>query len=97
MSKKMKHRDTTPPLCHISNRSMPTELPKEIRLHGRIATLRRAHKSHRCDECNLLIESGQYYYELVWGGAGLGSLKFPDHVHVDCVHTYIHKYRNTGG
>lgn len=95
--KKMKHRDTTPPLCHISNRSMPTEPPKEIRIHGRIATLRRARKSHWCKECNPIIERGQYYYEVVWGGAGLGNQKFPDHVHVDCIQKHLDKYKNTGG
>lgn len=58
---------------------------KEIRLQGKILTPRRARKAHKCDECGLPIDPGTLYYEGVYGGSGLGGLKFPDHLHIECV------------
>jgi hypothetical protein len=58
---------------------------KELRINGRIADLRKSRKAHKCAECGLLIEPGEYYYSVVIGGGGLGSLKFPDRYHVECL------------
>lgn len=58
---------------------------KELRLNGKIATLRHARKSHTCKECPLPIESGTDYYEVVYAGSGLGGLKFPYRYHIDCL------------
>ncbi|GAJ10527.1 unnamed protein product [marine sediment metagenome] len=66
---------------------------KELRVKGKIATLRRARKSHKCNHCGLLIEKGEEHYCVYTGGAGLYNLKFPDRVHRECITDYL----NTGG
>jgi hypothetical protein len=53
----------------------------ELRINGKIAFLRRARKQHRCKNCPLPIARGQFYYEVTYGGSGLGSIKFPIRVH----------------
>ncbi len=58
---------------------------KELRFNGKIATLRRARKAHKCCGCGLPIPAGTDYYEVVYGGSGLGSLKFPEHSHIECL------------
>ncbi len=62
---------------------------KDIRRNGYIATLRRARKGHRCGVCDLSIEPGQEYYEIVGAGGGLGGQKFPDRAHLGCLEKYI--------
>ena len=61
---------------------MPEVLEKNVYALdiARIATLRRARKRHWCYVSEKEIKIGQYYYEVVIGGAGLGSIKFPDRV-----------------
>ena len=66
---------------------------KEIRRNGYIATLRKARTGKKCAVCGFPIDSGQQYYEIVMGGGGLGSLKFPDHVHLECLNIYLGKER----
>lgn len=61
------------------------EVLKEIRLNGKIATLRQARKAHKCSECGFPIPTGTNYYEVVYAGSGLGSLKFPDRFHIECL------------
>lgn len=57
-----------------------------IQLKGsKIAELRRARNEHTCAECGLPITLGEQYYCIYWAGAGLGSLKFPKRVHIDCL------------
>ena len=58
---------------------------KELRLNGKIATLRHARKAHKCSECGFPIPADTDYYEVVYAGSGLGGLKFPDYVHVECM------------
>lgn len=58
---------------------------KELRLNGKIATLRQARKAHTCADCGLPIAKGTYYYEVVYAGSGLGSLKFPERNHIECL------------
>lgn len=67
---------------------MELTLQKEIRRNGYIATLRKAWTGKKCSNCGWPIEPGTYYYEVVVGGVGLSSLKFPDHVHIDCIDYY---------
>lgn len=62
---------------------------KEIRRNGYIATLRKARTGKKCSKCGMPIEPGQEYYEVVIGGSGLGGLKFPGHLHIDCIDKYL--------
>jgi len=62
---------------------------KEIRRNGYIATLRKARTGKKCSSCGFPIEPGQEYYEVVAGGGGLGWLKFPDYLHIDCLNDYF--------
>lgn len=55
----------------------------------RVATLRKARKSHLCQQCHGLILAGSNYYALTIGGGGLGSLKFPDRVHECCLNGFL--------
>jgi len=59
---------------------------KELRVNGRIAQMVKARKGHKCSECGLPIEPGTEYYRVYLGGAGLGNLKHPEHVHIYCFH-----------
>lgn len=58
---------------------------KELRIYGKIATMRKARKGHKCHGCGEPIDPGTYYYEIVIGGGGLGSLKYPERTHITCV------------
>lgn len=64
---------------------MIAECMKEVRCHGYIATRRTARKGHKCTQCGMPIEPKEEYYEVVRGGGGLGWLKFPERVHIDCL------------
>lgn len=58
---------------------------RELRVRGRIATLIRARKGHKCSNCGLPIEKGEEHYCVYIGGARLSNPKFPDHVHIYCM------------
>lgn len=62
---------------------------KQFTKDGRVFTLRKARVYHRCTECMHLIDPGDQYYSVTWGGTGLGSLKFPDSIHIECVDKFI--------
>ena len=75
---------------------------KVIRVWGKIATLRRARKEHKCAASGLPIEKGEDYYCVHIGGASLGDTRLPDRVrsecipdrvHIECIHDYL----NFGG
>jgi len=68
-----------------------TQYIKEIRRNGYIATRRTARKGHKCSSCGLPIEPKEEYYQVVAGGGGLGWLKFPDHLHIDCLGEYLRR------
>ena len=69
---------------------MVTPAPaKQIITGGYIADLRVAKKYHQCEVCRKLIEMGTQYYTVVKGGGGLGWLKHPDRVHIDCLNDYL--------
>jgi len=55
----------------------------------RIAELKKARKMYWCDSCGLPIIQGEHYYCVTWAGAGLGSIKFPDRVHVECLEKFL--------
>ena len=65
------------------------ELKKVIRRNGRIATLTLARKTFACAECTLPIPRRTRYYSVVLGGSGLGSIKFPDRIHIECVNKHL--------
>lgn len=54
-----------------------------------VYTKRRARKYHRCEVCKGDIDPGMQYYAATIGGGGLGSLKFPDRIHLNCKDAYI--------
>ena len=66
---------------------------REIRVWGKRAILRRARKVHECAASGLPIERGEDHYCVYICGAGLGDTKFPDRVHIECIHDYL----NFGG
>ena len=63
---------------------------------GRVYTLRKARACHRCKVCPQPIDPGMLYYSVTWGGAGLGSLKFPDSIHLECVDKIINGGEQNG-
>lgn len=54
---------------------------EDIRQNNKIARQRRARKQHTCAQCGAPILKGDYYWEVVLAGSGLGSIKFPARVH----------------
>jgi len=60
-----------------------------IRKNGYIVTVRKARKPHSCKECHQPIERGDEYCAVTLGGAGLGSLKFPDRVCRSCIEQFV--------
>lgn len=72
-------------------------LPQVVRREGRIATLTKARKLHRCAVCPEYIPKGDYYYSVVVGGGGLGSLKFPTRVHTYCLEKHFDHIRRSQG
>ena len=65
------------------NRSML--IPTRITVNGKVAELVTARKNYKCDECGYPIVPHSDYYRVTLAGAGLGSIKFPDRVHVHCI------------
>lgn len=61
-----------------------------VTARGYICERRRARKAHMCSHCGLLIEPGEEYYQVVIGGGGLASLKFPYHVHDHCLQHFLY-------
>lgn len=61
---------------------------QELRMGGYIFTRRKARKDHKCKECPTPIAAGDEYFEVVIGGGGLGSLKFPSRIHIGCLNSY---------
>ncbi|MBA7668345.1 hypothetical protein ES703_76455 [subsurface metagenome] len=71
------------------------ELKKVIRRNGKIATLTLAtRKTFTCAECVLPIPRHTHYYSVVLGGSGLGSTKFPDRAHIECVNKSLKRGAN---
>lgn len=59
---------------------------KELRVGGRIVQMVKARKGYKCSDCGFPIEPGTEYYRVYIGGAGLGNLKYPEHIHIYCFH-----------
>jgi hypothetical protein len=57
----------------------------QIIANGRIATLTKARKPHRCQECQGRIERGELYYAVIIAGSGVDGMKDADRVHVECL------------
>lgn len=51
------------------------------------ASVLKARKDFDCLVCPLKIRAKEHYYSIVYGN-GLGSLKFPDRVHMHCLEKY---------
>ena len=66
-----------------------TDMPRESPFQHHIVTVRKAKKEHTCSQCRELIAKGQEYCEVVFGGSGLASLKFPDRVHRNCINNFL--------
>jgi len=64
-------------------------IPTRIIMNGKIAELITAKKTYKCNECGYPIVPHSDYYKVTIGGGGLGSLKFPDRVHVHCIEKYM--------
>lgn len=61
----------------------------KFNINGKVIELRKSRKEHLCLNCGLPIPAKSFYYSVTFGGAGLGSLKFPDRIHLDCVDNYL--------
>lgn len=68
-----------------SNSSLPLRVVED----GRIAELVRSRQPHRANCCSSSIESNVLYYSVTLAGAGLGSIKRPDRVHITCLKKYF--------
>jgi hypothetical protein len=55
---------------------------------GCTATMTKARKDHRCKVCPMPIVRGTHYYSVTYNGAGLGSIKFPNRLHIECINKY---------
>ena len=64
-------------------------IPIRITINGKVAELVTARKTYKCDECGYPIVPHSDYYTVTIGGGGLGSIKFPDRVHVRCIEEYL--------
>jgi hypothetical protein len=63
-----------------------------IRRNGLIADIRVAtYHNFTCawHKCKRPIKPGSRYYSVTIGGGGLGSIKFPDRVHEECVDPFL--------
>lgn len=69
----------------MEDRQRLQQLPSRVKVKGGIAELRRAAKGYRCSKCHEPILAGDYYYAIFIGGGGLGSIKFPERQHCDCI------------
>ncbi len=65
------------------------KLTLTVRRKSKIATLTKARKHHQCAVCQGHIIPGNQYYAITTGGAGLGSIKFPERVHPECFDEYF--------
>ena len=66
-------------------------IEKKVIKDGYIADLRLSRKYYDCVICKKIIGLGEKHYTVVVAGGGLGSLKFPDRVHIDCLETYLQR------
>lgn len=58
-------------------------------INGKVIDLKLARKEHTCTTCKQTIIPDSAYYHIVLAGSGLGSLKFPDRVHLRCIDKYL--------
>lgn len=58
---------------------------------NRTATLTKARREHPCAICPEPIAKGDHYRSITYNGAGLGSIKFPERVHLGCLKGYWEK------
>jgi hypothetical protein len=64
---------------------------KELHVAGHIITVVKGRKRHKCATCGLPIESRETHYTIIRGGGGLGWIKYPDRIHLDCIDNYFGK------
>jgi len=70
-----------------------TGRPWHLVENGYIAQLRLERKGFKCHVCGYPIQPGNSYYTVVKGGGGLGWLKHPDRVHLECLERYLEVVR----
>lgn len=68
-------------------------IPTRITVNGKVAELTLSRKTFKCDECGWPIVPHSDYYQVTIGGGGLGSIKFPDHIHVHCIEKHLEEGR----
>jgi hypothetical protein len=78
-------------LSKNSEMGVSLKVLNRLRIAGAIAELVKARKGHKCHICGLPIEQGEEHYCIYIGGGGLGSLKFPDRAHLQCLDDYSKK------
>jgi hypothetical protein len=76
------------------NMIITTELIKEIRQQGIIATLRKAGRKFDCVECPKPIEAGTYYYQIYHTGSGVDA--HPQRVHGDEIGKFFAEHDENG-
>ena len=71
---------------------MAIVITTRIYRYGFICDLILAHKACVCNQCKGVIRKGEHYYQIVIGGGGLQSLKFPNRVEVNCLDIFLERY-----
>lgn len=65
--------------------------------NGKTYTPRTAKKEFTCSECKLPIIPGEDYWSITLNGAGVGSLKYPDRIHIACAPGSILRNKKEAG
>lgn len=69
---------------------------KEADTAGKIITMVKGRKGYKCANCGMPIKPGEKHYTVIQGGGGLGWIKFPDRIHLECIEEGGQTHDNNG-